>query len=154
MTRLSWRRAPLAGRHGFTPTILRNEIVPKILAPRPSFFHAAEGNVARSAGDRVGCRVCASARAEVGGAPPPRADRAPHALRAQTAGKAGRHKTPRGHHAHPSEREPVQAEGADPGAHADGGDQTGISGAANGLPHLPLGLLLASEVGQDDWTYI
>ena len=68
--------------------------------------------------------------------------------------KKGKHKITHLYYAHLSALERVQKEGQKPRAHVEGGEQIGISGIANGLPHLHLGLLLDGEVEQDDWTYI
>jgi murein DD-endopeptidase MepM/ murein hydrolase activator NlpD len=45
----------------------------------------------------------------------------------------------------------VQAEGSKVRHHVQAGEQIGISGQANGLPHLHLGMLLDDHVEQDEW---
>lgn len=58
------------------------------------------------------------------------------------------------YYTHLSAVEVVQHEGDPLRHHVEAGDAIGVSGIANGLPHLHLGLLLDGHVEQDDWTYI
>jgi len=68
--------------------------------------------------------------------------------------KGGMHKITHLYYAHLASLERIQKEGAKPRAHVEAGEQLGISGTANGMPHLHLGLLLDSDVEQDSWSTI
>jgi murein DD-endopeptidase MepM/ murein hydrolase activator NlpD len=45
----------------------------------------------------------------------------------------------------------VQPEGSKTRYHVHAGEQIGVSGQANGMPHLHLGMLLDDQVEQDEW---
>ena len=57
-------------------------------------------------------------------------------------------------YAHLTSVEIAQAEGALPRAHVEGGQVLGVSGFANGAPHLHLGMLLDGDVSQDAGTFL
>jgi len=58
------------------------------------------------------------------------------------------------YYTHLSKLTSEQAEGATERKHVEAGEQIGVSGIGNGVPHLHLGLLLDDQVEQDSWTYI
>jgi murein DD-endopeptidase MepM/ murein hydrolase activator NlpD len=55
------------------------------------------------------------------------------------------------YYTHLSALENVQHEGDARRIHVDAGERIGISGVANGVPHLHMGLLLDNRVEQDTW---
>ena len=57
-------------------------------------------------------------------------------------------------YAHLASVEIAQAVGARPRAHVEGGQMLGVSGFANGAPHLHLGMLLDGDVSQDGGTFL
>lgn len=57
-------------------------------------------------------------------------------------------------YAHLTSVEIAQAEGASERAHVEGGQPLGVSGFANGAPHLHLGMLLDGDVSQDWGSYL
>ena len=61
----------------------------------------------------------------------------------------GEHRVTHVYYTHLSRLETVQAEGASPRKHVEGGERIAVSGIGNGVPHLHLGLLLDGEVEQD-----
>lgn len=58
------------------------------------------------------------------------------------------------YYGHLSSLEISVREGQTPGVHVEGGQRLGVSGWANGSPHLHLGLLLDDHTEQDSWSYI
>ena len=66
----------------------------------------------------------------------------------------GEHRVTHVYYTHLSRLETVQAEGASPRKHVEGGERIAVSGIGNGVPHLHLGLLLDGEVEQDSWAFI
>jgi murein DD-endopeptidase MepM/ murein hydrolase activator NlpD len=58
------------------------------------------------------------------------------------------------YYGHLSSLAATQAEGAGARLHVEAGQVLGVSGWANGSPHLHLGLLLDGHVGQDSWEDI
>jgi hypothetical protein len=58
------------------------------------------------------------------------------------------------YYAHLSKLVTLQAEGAEPRKHVEGGEMLGVSGVARGSPHLHIGLLLDGDVTQDYGTFL
>jgi murein DD-endopeptidase MepM/ murein hydrolase activator NlpD len=58
------------------------------------------------------------------------------------------------YYAHLSELEYQQPEGTKERIHVEGGERLGVSGVANGSPHLHIGLLLDGEVEQYRGTFL
>lgn len=58
------------------------------------------------------------------------------------------------YYGHLSALEVRVSEGQTPPVHVEGGQRLGVSGWANGSPHLHLGLLLDGHVEQESWAFI
>jgi murein DD-endopeptidase MepM/ murein hydrolase activator NlpD len=66
----------------------------------------------------------------------------------------GTHRITHAYYGHLSALDVQQAEGQTPPGHVEGGQRLGLSGWANGSPHLHLGLLLDDQVAQERWEFI
>lgn len=66
----------------------------------------------------------------------------------------GTHRITHAYYGHLSALDVRQAEGQTPPGHVEGGQRLGLSGWANGSPHLHLGLLLDDQVAQERWEFI
>ncbi len=66
----------------------------------------------------------------------------------------GGHVITHAYYGHLSSLELTVPEGQQPPTHVEAGQKLGVSGRANGSPHLHLGLLLDGQVHQDSWDFI
>jgi murein DD-endopeptidase MepM/ murein hydrolase activator NlpD len=66
----------------------------------------------------------------------------------------GEHRITHAYYGHLSALAQVVHEGESPPWHVEAGQKLGVSGWANGSPHLHLGLILDGHVAQDSWVFL